>query len=221
MRLTNGYALTSIIDVTIKPVVARAFAAEMKIEESKKLEWNTKRHTNNSGSDPSIHSNVPDLLDPKGEPCVELMSGAMITSPDPILSDDVINPFDVLESGAQEIEDAKPFPPVVSESDEWAPAEASDYDEVKEVWKKGEKDTTIATWAELFTPSNLWSVDQEELDTWKPGMPDELQDQFESCPEISRLRRMPKMSKSFSKILGDVCLAPDSQISLDPFALGR
>jgi hypothetical protein len=138
----------------------------------------------NSSSDPSIHGNVPDLLDPQGEPTVELMSGAMIASPDPRLSDDVIDPFDVLESGAQEIEDVKPFPKGEGESDKWPPVAATgDYDQVKEIWKKGcsgEEKDAIAKWAGLFTSEKLWQADQKELDTWKPGMPEELGNQFES-----------------------------------------
>jgi len=116
----------------------------------------------NSGSDPSIHGNVPDPLDLQGERMVELMSGAMIASPDPRLSDDVIDPFDVLEGGAQEIEDVKPFPKVQGESDKWPPVTAAGgFEQVKEIWMKGdcgEEKDAIAKWAGLFTSEKLWQA---------------------------------------------------------------
>ena len=67
--------------------------------------------TDTSASDPSKQgNNLSALLDPRGDPCVSLMNGIKIASPDPNLSEDRLAPFDVLACGAKEIKDARPFP---------------------------------------------------------------------------------------------------------------
>lgn len=50
------------------------------------------------------------------------MNGVKMASPGPYLSDNIIGPFDVLECGAQEIDDASAFPPptaVATGQDTW------------------------------------------------------------------------------------------------------
>ncbi|KAI1817183.1 hypothetical protein GGS20DRAFT_592644 [Poronia punctata] len=176
MRLTDGNPLTSTVDVTITPVDAE--------EESKPPEWNIKSQTSNlpkalwgpysPSTDPSLNPKVPALLDPQGSPCIQLQTGAMLASPDPILSDDIIAPFDVLASGAQEIkDDVKPFPDIlVLQDSSWSPVEARDEEEIKDIWKEN-GDDVIGKWAGVFTD---WDGQEE----WKEGMPEELKGNFDS-----------------------------------------
>jgi hypothetical protein len=125
---------------------------------------------------------VHSLLNPDNSPCIELTAGILIASPDPVLSDDVIEPFNVLEMGSQEIENAKPFPPIIRESDDWQPFKA-DYEEIKDVWNNPEwgviiQKVTIMQWVSSF--SSIWGLEEEEADLWTAGMPEGLQDEFES-----------------------------------------
>jgi len=139
--------------------------------------------TDSSDSDPSEQGNqVSSLLHPKGEPSVPLMCGFLVASPDSVLSDDVIDPFDVLASGADEINDAKPFPDSSTFADDMWEPKASDYEHVKALWTEPRwgaagREETVSKWAGLFS---VWAVDHDELCTLQSGMPKGLRAKFEA-----------------------------------------
>ncbi|KAJ8123655.1 hypothetical protein ONZ43_g447 [Nemania bipapillata] len=193
MRLTSDENLTSKVTIKIE-------CSDKKSEEQ--LGWNTQRQV---GKLPQalwgVYSATPDprsLLNPKGEPCVSLMNGIKIASPDPHVSDDALAPFDVLACGAQDITgESQVFPPTIAEHAEWQPVIATGgYGEVAKLWTAHSREKSmvqkeaVSAWVKLFTESSLWDVSKEELTSWNPSMPRELCKDFENwyvgVPYLSR-----------------------------------